>query len=143
MPIPKSEYVVICDIDGTLAKMNGRSPYDWMRVKEDKVNEPVKYLLNALGFKFEIILFSGRDEVCRKLTEEWLIDNAILYSGKLYMRPKGNNQDDRIVKRAMYEEHIVKTGKKVIFVLDDRNKVVDMWRKDLGLACFQVDYGDF
>lgn len=28
-------------------------------------------------------------------------------------------------------------------VIDDRNQVVDMWRKDLGLCCLQVDYGDF
>jgi hypothetical protein len=31
----------------------------------------------------------------------------------------------------------------VEFVLDDRNQVVDTWRKDLKLNCFQVNYGDF
>ena len=31
----------------------------------------------------------------------------------------------------------------VEFILDDRNQVVDMWRKDLKLNCFQVNYGDF
>jgi len=27
--------------------------------------------------------------------------------------------------------------------LDDRNQVVDMWRRELALPCFQVNYGDF
>jgi len=31
----------------------------------------------------------------------------------------------------------------VYLVLDDRNQVVDMWRKELQLPCFQVWYGDF
>jgi len=31
----------------------------------------------------------------------------------------------------------------VEFVVDDRQQVVDMWRRTLGLTCVQVDYGDF
>ena len=30
----------------------------------------------------------------------------------------------------------------VEFVLDDRNQVVDLWRKDLNLPCLQVNYGN-
>jgi len=29
------------------------------------------------------------------------------------------------------------------FVIDDRDRVVQMWRRELGLPCFQVNYGDF
>jgi hypothetical protein len=36
----------------------------------------------------------------------------------------------------------VKDNYKVLLVLDDRDQVVRMWR-ELGLTCFQVDYGDF
>lgn len=38
---------------------------------------------------------------------------------------------------------MIKDKYAVDFVLDDRNCVVDMWRKKLDLACFQVNYGDF
>ena len=29
------------------------------------------------------------------------------------------------------------------FILDDRDQVVQMWREDLKLKCFQVNYGNF
>jgi len=32
--------------------------------------------------------------------------------------------------------------KDILCVFDDRQKVVDMWRKN-GITCFQVNYGDF
>ena len=31
---------------------------------------------------------------------------------------------------------------RVLLVLDDRDQVAKMWR-DMGLTCFQVNYGDF
>lgn len=136
---------IIVDIDGTLAKMNGRSPFDWDRVGEDKVNEPVLDIVNAMNYKYHgdlhIIIFSGRDGVCRPETHTWLVLNKIPFDD-LFMRPEGNNEKDAIIKRRLFEAHVA--GKyDVLFVLDDRNQVVDMWRKDLGLTCLQVDYGDF
>lgn len=137
--LPKA---IIVDIDGTLAKMNGRGPFEWMRVGEDLVNEPIRHIVNlyqASGHK--VIIFSGRDSVCREVTENWLSDNFISYNS-LFMRPKGNNEKDSIIKRRLFDENV--NGKYDIqFVLDDRNQVVDMWRKDLGFTCLQVDYGNF
>jgi uncharacterized HAD superfamily protein len=132
---------IIVDIDGTLAKMNGRGPFEWNRVGEDIVNEPVKKIVNLYGKTGIVILFSGRDAVCRLLTENWLETNNIKYDG-LFMRPKDNNEKDSIIKRRLYDEIIA--GKfEIEFVIDDRDQVVEMWRKDLGLTCFQVDYGNF
>lgn len=133
---------IIVDIDGTLAKMNGRGPFDWMRVGEDSVNEPIRHIVNLYQASgHEIILFSGRDAVCRSITIDWLAGNLVGFN-QLHMRPEGNNEKDAIIKRRLYDEHV--NGKyDVQFVLDDRNQVVDMWRKDLGLTCLQVDYGDF
>ena len=88
-----------------------------------------------------VILFSGRDETCRNLTQEWLIENGVHYDD-LFMRPKNDNRKDSLVKKELYEQHI-KESYDVLFVLDDRNQVVDMWRKDLDLPCFQVNYGNF
>lgn len=137
--LPKA---IIVDIDGTLAKMNGRGPFDWHRVGEDLVNEPVRHLVNLYqGSGHKIIIFSGRDSVCREQTRQWLADNLIGYN-YLFMRPEGNFEKDAIIKRRMFDNHVDGIFD-IQFVVDDRNQVVDMWRKDLGLTCFQVDYGDF
>lgn len=129
---------IIVDIDGTLAKMNGRSPFDWSKVKEDSCNEVVRGLVNAYPGK--VIIFSGRDGICKTDTIEWLNSNHISYND-LFMRDIGNIEKDAIIKRRMFEQHI--RGKYFIdYVLDDRNQVVEMWR-DLGLTCLQVADGNF
>ena len=135
--LPKA---IICDIDGTLAHMKDRSPYDWSRVDQDEVDPVIKNLLNAVKNKYFIILTSGRDEVCREKTEKWLRGNEIPY-GMLLMRPEGDIRKDLIVKRELFEIHI-RPYYNIEFVLDDRNQVVDMWRS-LGLKCLQVAEGDF
>lgn len=134
---------IICDIDGTLAHMHGRGPFEWSGVGEDIVDETIAQLLRILEMDFNpfIALFSGRDLSCHKETTDWLNGNHIPYSG-LYMRPEGDNRKDSIIKRELFEKHIA--GKyNVLFVLDDRNQVVDMWRNELGLKCLQVAEGDF
>lgn len=131
---------IIVDIDGTLAKMQGRGPFEWSRVGEDAVNEPIKKIVNMYHEKGRVLLFSGRDSVCRPETEKWLLENGIRYSS-LFMRPQGNNEKDSIIKRRLFDNHA--SFYDIEFVLDDRSQVVDMWRKDLGLTCLQVDYGNF
>lgn len=132
---------IIVDIDGTLAKMNGRGPFEWSRVGEDKVNEPVKTVVNAMKKLYTIIIFTSRDGICLTETINWLIENQIHYD-KIFIRQQGNYEKDSVIKRRLYDMY-VKDEYQVDFVIDDRNQVVDMWRKDLGLTCFQVDYGDF
>lgn len=133
-------HAIICDIDGTLAHMTGRSPYDWARVGEDTLDETIAKVLDMYDGD-DIILLSGRDSVCRPETEEWLEKNGVEYD-ELYMRPEGNTEKDNLVKRKLYEDHI--QGKyNVDFVLDDRNQVVKMWRDELGLKVLQVQDGDF
>jgi hypothetical protein len=133
---------IICDIDGTLADMGGRSPYDFENVDQDEVKhataETVRIFARA---GYAIILFSGRNDSSREMTIAWLQRNDIPFD-ELVMRRTGDRRKDSKVKREMYERTV--RGKyDVLLVLDDRNQVVDMWRKELGLPCFQVDYGDF
>jgi len=133
---------IICDIDGTLANMGGRSPYDFENVDQDEVKhataETVRIFARA---GYAIILFSGRNDSSREMTIAWLQRNDIPFD-ELVMRRTGDRRKDSKVKREMYERTV--RGKyDVLLVLDDRNQVVDMWRKELGLPCFQVDYGDF
>lgn len=131
---------VIVDIDGTLAHMTDRGPYEWAKVGSDAVDPTIKRLVNWLSTSYKIILLSGRDSVCRPETEKWLRDNKITYD-ELHMREKGSMIKDSYVKRGMFEEH-VRNKYQVEFILDDRQQVVDMWRS-MGLKVMQVADGDF
>ncbi|HEY7419348.1 MAG TPA: hypothetical protein VH593_29460 [Ktedonobacteraceae bacterium] len=131
---------LICDIDGTLAHMNGRGPFEWDKVGEDLVDEPVADLLRRYAGEHVIILVSGRSEECRDLTLQWLRENMVFYD-LLYMRQPLDYRADRIVKREIYERDI-QPHYSITFCLDDRNQAVACWR-ELGLKCFQVAPGDF
>lgn len=131
---------ILCDIDGTIAHMTDRSPYDWSRVYQDEVDPIIRKLLDTIKYKYFIILTSGRDEICREETNKWLRENDVPY-GMLLMRPEGDIRKDSIIKREIFETHI-RPYYNVEFVLDDRNQVVEMWRS-LGLKCLQVAEGDF
>jgi len=134
---------ILCDIDGTLALRGDRSPHDHDSSVEDAPNAPIVALCNLLEEDGEnFILISGRDEQYRDVTNYWLYTHGILQGSlALFMRSRGDNRPDEVVKREIYETQI-KPFVDVKFVLDDRNKVVKMWR-ELGLTCLQVAEGDF
>lgn len=139
---------IICDIDGTLAHMDGRSPYEWHRVGEDELDETVAGIVrhyyardvNNDSPEPQIILLSGRDEVCRPETELWLKENNVPYD-ILLMRAKDDNRKDSIIKREIFDAHI-KNNYRVMFILDDRDQVIEMWR-EMGLKVLQVEPGNF
>lgn len=137
--LPKA---VICDLDGTLSLLNGRDPYNAATCDNDLLNAPVASVLQmakAQGYK--VILLSGREDKYREPTLRFLAKHQIDYD-LLLMRTTNDFRKDNIIKRELFEQEI--QGKYFInFLLDDRNQVVDMWRKDLHLPCFQVNYGDF
>lgn len=138
---PSLPTAIVCDLDGTLALLNGRNPYDASRCEEDLVNEPVADILKTYFLNgYTILLASGRSEQHRPQTERWLQKHGIQYNS-LFMRPAGDNRKDAIIKREIYEQHM--QGRYAIkFVLDDRNQVVELWRS-LGLTVLQVAEGDF
>jgi predicted kinase len=136
---PGKEAAIMVDIDGTLAKMINRGPYDWLRVEEDEAMGRIVELVNVLSDEFRIIVMSGRDAVCRQQTINWL-DKHIFFDN-LFMRPEKDMRADNIVKAELFNDH-VRDNYDVKFVLDDRQQVVDMWRA-MGLTCLQVAPGDF
>lgn len=153
-PNPDFISAVICDIDGTVSLRNGRSPFDYSKVKEDTFDPRMKeVLMKFINNHIPILFVSGREDIgdCRKDTEEWIEENLIgqykeKLSGKdwrwkLIMRGKGDHRGDEIVKKELYDRQI-KPIFNVLCVFDDRDKVVKMWR-DEGLLCCQVYYGDF
>jgi len=139
-PNALSPKAFIFDIDGTLARMNDRSPYDWNKVNDDTVIKQVNSVLLALSVQgYHIIIFSGRDGSCEGATKKWLSDNGIPYN-YFDIRPEGDTRKDSIIKQEMFDK--IKDKYNVIGVFDDRDQVVRMWR-DLGLQCFQCNYGEF
>lgn len=136
------EPAIIVDIDGTLAHMDGkRSPYDYSKVYHDRCDLPIKMIVNdykQMGVK--IIVVSGRKDDCEDITRQWLEDNMVEYD-LLYMRKSDDSREDSIVKEEIYK-NFIEPYYSVLFVLDDRDRVVRMWR-ELGLKCLQVNEGNF
>ena len=136
-----TERAVIFDIDGTLAIMGDRSPYEWHKVGIDRANDAVVEMARELyAAGYVIIVLSGRDGSCYDETKRWLLENDIPFD-HLWMRAAGDMRKDSIVKLELFNEH-VRDNFDVLTVFDDRDQVVKVWR-DLGLPCFQVNYGDF
>lgn len=132
----------IFDIDGTLALMGNRSPYDWHKVDNDYINPMVvDHLLMQKEAGARIILLSGRDSAAREKTIEWLDFYEIPYDD-LFMRAKDDFRKDSIVKKELFNNNI-KDKYFVKLVYDDRDQVVTMWRNELGLTVFQVNEGTF
>ncbi len=133
---------IICDLDGTLALLNGRSAYDASKCDEDALNVPVAKVLSL--FKqadYKILLVSGREDKFIQPTKKFLEKQNVLYD-LLLMRESGDYRKDSIIKKEIFRNHI-EGNYAIEFVLDDRNQVVDLWRNELKIPCFQVDYGDF
>lgn len=139
---PNLEEVILCDLDGTLAHMNGkRGPFEWLKTDVDDLDEIVaKSIKDHMTLGHKIIFMSGRDEEGRVPTEQWLEFYGFKYHA-LLMRKKGDFRKDNIVKEELYNEHI-KGKYNVRHVYDDRQQVVDMWRS-LGIKVYQVAKGDF
>lgn len=142
-PIAGTPSAVLVDIDGTVALLNGRSPYDGTLLHTDLPNEAVVRLVQDLRRGGEQIVFcSGREDIYQRATLEWLVRHEIgRPDDQLFMRAAGDTRRDAIIKQELFDAHI-REQYTVRFVLDDRNQVVRMWRA-LGLTCLQVADGAF
>jgi len=144
----------IFDLDGTIALNEHRQHYlpkegkkDWVAWNkacvDDTIHHGVVEIMHALsmaGQKCHII--TGRSAVVRKQTVLWLKKHNIPF-GTLMMRPGMDHRDDCIIKLEMLRAvESMYPGDKVIAIFEDRQKVVNMWRKE-GYTCLQVAPGDF
>lgn len=152
VPNPTLPKALICDLDGTLAhravvnigtriRMRGWY-YDEEDVKTDTFDETVLCTVQALADKgIQLLFVSGRKEIARIPTEEWL-DRRLGRSYRLFMRDPikdihdgYHNSDDR-VKYRIFNENI-RDSYDVMAVFDDRKRVIAMWEA-LGLKVFNV-----
>lgn len=143
---------MLFDIDGTLADIEHRRKFvqcekpDWKsfnaRMGEDTPNWPIVSLYCSLWNTgdYDLILVTGRNEAYRKITEQWLTWNAIPF-GDMYMRGDNDFRNDHVIKEEILG-HLLSRGRRILFVVDDRQQVVDMWRRN-GITVLQCDQGNF
>ena len=138
-------YCIIVDVDGTVAEMHNRGPFEWDKVSQDNYRLPVIGVVHSLSENLKlkgqgnIIFVSGRSEVCRADTESWL--RVYFRDFKLYMRPADNNERDSVVKRRIYEENI-KDKYNVYAIFDDRPQVIRECWQALGFGDRIFNVGD-
>ena len=147
---------IIFDLDGTLAlidkrrelarKPNGKIDFkilhDPSNIHLDEPNPPVVRIAQMFAEQgFNVVIFSGRSDKTKFTTRSWLSNNRVPFQ-KLIMRDSkiSNYTPDDVLKKDMLDKYADIND--VFLVVDDRNKVVDMWRS-LGLTVFQVADGNF
>lgn len=138
--------VVVVDLDGTLANIDHRvhlikrEKPDWdaffKACGEDVPNQWCVDLINALSPTFDIRIVSARSRVAEEETREWLMH---VFGGDMsgieleLLREAGNTDQDVELKRAWLNRF---GRERIVFAVDDRQRVVDMWRAE-GLTCLQ------
>jgi hypothetical protein len=113
----------------------------------DTVHEPVLAVVSTMCFNdqddpYKLVFVTGRPERTRDKTVEWLEQKCRIHEDHyiLFMRHDDDTRPDYVVKQEILDKYIDKN--RVLFVLDDRQQVVDMWRRN-GLTCMQVAAGNF
>jgi predicted kinase len=143
---------VMWDVDGTLLHMKDRGPFDEHLVLNDYADPAVREMYRAAkALGHHMIVMSGRTDGCWDDTKTSLqreIDPHFDPRDErsrthLIMRrtveDRGRPDDD--VKYDLFTSQVAPRFN-VLYVVDDRDKVVKMWR-EIGLTCAQVAYGDF
>ena len=150
------KYVVV-DLDGTVADCTHRLHFingetkDWKgfyeACKDDKPIMSMIDMVRALNERYyNVIFLTGRSEVARNVTQEWLQVNNLWNYDDLIMRPLKDYRQDSVVKLEMLNNYIrtnLNDDKEAIgFILEDRATVVKSFR-DAGFKVLQVAEGDF
>lgn len=134
---------IICDLDGTLAMHTGRTPFEWDRLDEDKIDKRLALMLEIYVNNIddcEVIFLTGRPDSAREATENWL-KKYFNAPYTLLMRDSSDYSHGYDAKKKIYEDYI-KGKYNVLCVFEDSNKCVDMWREQ-GLLTLQVQNGDY
>ena len=149
----REERLVLVDMDGTLADCGHRRKYisngnhEWDKfegeaILQDLPHWGIIHLVKMLSDQgYVVLVVSGRSiDRAGKHTVQWLRNYHLDFNYRhIFMRQGGDHRQDYIVK----QEILDKLPKdQISYVLDDRNQVVEMWRRN-GLTCLQVADGNF
>lgn len=136
---PDKTPAICFDVDGTLAHMNGRRPFDWGRVGEDTPDALLIEIANSLSKKYKILVMTGRDGCCLEETKEWLNKHGLRYDD-IFIREAGDTRKDYIIKKELFFKYV--DGKyNVHAVFDDRPQVLTHAWLPMGIKTFTC--GDF
>jgi FMN phosphatase YigB (HAD superfamily) len=147
---------ILFDIDGTLANIEHRTHFVSGKKKDfdafneamvdDVPNEPIVTLLNSLEHKFQIVYVTGRLERYREVTEKFLEGVKQWWTHDLYLLMRPDDQryiPDYEVKQKLLDEILAEIDKdNIVFAVDDRSRVVKMWR-DNDITTLQVADGNY
>ena len=102
----------------------------------DAVVNPVASMLRNLAGVSKLVL-TARPVSYSRITEEWLSKYDLLsHIQGLYMRPDEQRRvPDYLYKQSMID--VIRKEYNILLVIDDRDRVVDMWRKN-GIYCLQA-----
>jgi len=157
--------VIICDIDGTIADVRHRLHYirnpdgskkkyaeaDWDAFHAACVDDPpfedVIQIVTDLMFEYaasrsyKLHFLSGRNDTVREETVAWLERHVyenlfFMEHAELHMRKANDRRPDHEIKLEMVRQ-LGFTPDSVLCIFDDRQSVVDMWRKN-GYRVLQV-----
>ena len=147
---------VIIDIDGTLSNSPHIAGFqkptggtDWAaRIEATShapANEWCKELTIAMSWQgYRLIFMTGRTESFngKAITEQWLkqqLNPEGIFEYELIMRPSGDFRLDTDVKLMLYTTHIAPNFD-VLFAIDDKQSIVNLWR-NLGVPALHcADY---
>lgn len=141
---------IIVDLDGTLADIRVRLKHltghrkDWKSfnksIETDSIHDWCREIIIRFASDHQILIVSGRTDDLKQETQAWLKKFNVPYH-HLFMRKKNDFRADNIIKREIFENEI-RQNFKIVFVLDDRQKVVEMWRAE-NLVVLQCAPGNF
>lgn len=119
---------IIVDIDGTIAEMQDRGPFDWHLVGNDK---PRDFVLDMVADHskrgYSVLIVSGRSDECRDLTVQWLNGNLGFFGwDELHMRKAGDFRKDNAVKEEILWTQLADRYN-ICGVFDDRPQVLRLW----------------
>lgn len=144
--LPRRSYI-LADLDGTLCDVSLRLDHALARawdqfhaVAADSAPLPAAELLRQMDFLYRFVYVTGRPEAYYLATRDWL-NKYRLPQGPLLMRPTGDWRSDHELKPLLAQQHGF-TPDRVLFVLDDREAVVDAWRA-AGYLCLQPARGAY
>lgn len=138
------KHTIVVDLDGTLANVDHRvhlirsTNPDWdafySNCDKDLLNAWCAELMRTFSeCDYSVIIVSARRLAEKEKTLKWLETNKVKFSNLLLLREDNDHSPDTLLKKKWLDGY----GKdRILFIVDDRQKVVDMWRSE-GLVCLQ------
>ena len=98
----QKQLAIICDLDGTLALIGERDPFNPKSIADDQLNYPIANILEVYAhqtlYDIQLFFITGRFEKLRTQTERWLARHNI-ENYQLFMREDNDFRKDIVYKK--------------------------------------------